>query len=156
MFLKDIRYMDRIRSFRKESDKIYLEFNREEDGRQFIQEHNHKTQILVRKFNIYATFFEEELIQVKRFQVNGITEDKLRNTYLFCKSKGPCRFRLQYEGNKLSHNCRIEFADQEKNIDVEVLKSGLDELGLKMRSQEQFGDFDNFRCSIQLSHFYSV
>ena len=67
MFLKDIRYMDRIRSFRKESDKIYLEFNREEDGRQFIEEHNHKTQILVRKFNIYATFFEEELIQVKRF-----------------------------------------------------------------------------------------
>ena len=67
IFLKDIRYIDRIRSFRKESDKIYLEFNGEEDGRQFIEEHNHKTQILVRKFNIYPTFFEEELIQVKRF-----------------------------------------------------------------------------------------
>jgi hypothetical protein len=70
-FLEASKLMNKISKFGKNKDNVCLEFNSESDARDFIQEHNLRTKIMTRTFNIFYSIFEGKE-GVKRFEVNGV------------------------------------------------------------------------------------
>ncbi len=58
-FLERAKLMSQVSKFNKdkERDIIWIEFRTEQAAADFIEEHNHRTKIMARTFNIYYSFF---------------------------------------------------------------------------------------------------
>jgi hypothetical protein len=61
----------------------------------FMEEHQFRSQLMARRFNVYSGWFEEGEGGAK-FGLGGVEEERMREVYECCRGCGPCRFRLQF------------------------------------------------------------
>ena len=156
MFLKDHKKDGEVKQFSVNGKDgiIKMEFNDHEKALAFYQDYNFTEKILIRPFNIYfnLTLTEPEM---KKFYLEGITEDNQRRLFEECRKVGVCKLYTSYSSGprgKLKPNGVLSFIRREDipELEFKQLSENLKALGIKINN---YVHDKGLKCSINLTNF---
>lgn len=157
MYLKDRKKESEVKQFSVNGKDgiIKIEFFDHEKATNFYEDANFVEKILIRPFNIYfnLTLTEPEM---KKFYLEGITEDNQRKLFLECRKVGYCKLYTNYSSGprgKLKPNGVLSFIRREPipENDVRTLTENLKALGIKIQT---YIHDKGLKCSINILNFY--
>jgi hypothetical protein len=159
MFLKDRKKEGEAKQFSVNGKDgiIKIEFVDHERAKAFYDDANFIEKILIRPFNIYFNLTLSEA-EMKKYYLEGITEENQRNLFLECRKLGFCKLYTNYSSGprgKLKPNGVLSFIrkDNIPEADFKVLSDNLKALGIKINN---YVHEKGLKCSINLLNFHKA